>query len=226
MKTYKQLPIPEDSAWDRNNRTFNPYTLFDGWIYNNFKYSWFHNQWDRFIDIPIGNFKEGIKNLWKWLPIIWKQRDWDSSYIFEIIKHKLLLQREEIVGANRHTTVWQTNRDITICLNLIERLQESYYENEYQDYHEQTFEFIPSGNKYEGEDTFKMESTTIRKDFVPYFAKYINAYKYLRKNGRFGRKLRREDDDAIALYIGEYNHEKAKKLLFRILNDRIETFWD
>ena len=34
-------------------------------------------------------FKTGVKNIIYWFPIIWKDRNWDSHYIFEIIKHKL-----------------------------------------------------------------------------------------------------------------------------------------
>ena len=35
------------------------------------------------------DFIEGIKNLIKWFPIIWKDRNWDHSYIYEILKFKL-----------------------------------------------------------------------------------------------------------------------------------------
>ncbi len=32
---------------------------------------------------------QGFKNLWKWLPIIWKDRDWDNHFIFEVLKFKI-----------------------------------------------------------------------------------------------------------------------------------------
>ena len=35
------------------------------------------------------NFVKGVKNLWKWFPVIWKDRDWDDHYIFEVLKFKL-----------------------------------------------------------------------------------------------------------------------------------------
>ena len=31
----------------------------------------------------------GIKNICKWFPVIWKDRDWDDSFLFEIIKFKI-----------------------------------------------------------------------------------------------------------------------------------------
>lgn len=201
MKQYKQLPIPKDSAWERKSIK-------------------------RYLPIWFNEFITGCSNLIKWFPIIWKQRDWDYFHIYEIIKQKLIFQRQELVSANRHTTVWQTNRDITICLNLIERIQEGYYEIEHCDYINQDFNFVPTGKKFEGEDTFEMKITVHYKDFIPYFTKYHNQYKKLIEHGFKGQKLTKEDDERIALYLGMVNHERAKKLLFKIMNERIESWWD
>ena len=30
--------------------------------------------------------KYGVQNLYKWFWIIWKDRDWDHHYIFEVLK--------------------------------------------------------------------------------------------------------------------------------------------
>lgn len=35
------------------------------------------------------NIKNGIKQVVKWLPIIWKEQDWDYIYLYGIIKNKL-----------------------------------------------------------------------------------------------------------------------------------------
>ena len=35
------------------------------------------------------DIKQGFKNLWKWLPVIWKDRDWDTHFIYELLKKKL-----------------------------------------------------------------------------------------------------------------------------------------
>ena len=35
------------------------------------------------------NFIKGVKNLWKWFPTIWKDRDWDSYHIYEILRVKI-----------------------------------------------------------------------------------------------------------------------------------------
>ena len=36
------------------------------------------------------SLKYGIINLIKWFPIIWKDRDWDYEFIFEILRFKLV----------------------------------------------------------------------------------------------------------------------------------------
>jgi hypothetical protein len=34
-------------------------------------------------------FIQGVKNIAYWFPVIWKDRDWDGHYIYEVMKHKL-----------------------------------------------------------------------------------------------------------------------------------------
>lgn len=35
------------------------------------------------------NIIRGIKNIWKWLPIIWQDRDWDYGFMLKILVFKL-----------------------------------------------------------------------------------------------------------------------------------------
>ena len=48
-------------------------------------------------------FARGVKNLWKWFPVIWKDRDYDSYYIYELIRVKLQNQAKYIGDKDRHT---------------------------------------------------------------------------------------------------------------------------
>lgn len=219
MKIYKQLPIPKTSAWDRNKTTFNPYTLLDRLIYTKFRYSWLHAKWDKYIGDPITNIKHGIINLWAWFPTIWKSRRWDMAYTFEILQKSLKLQRKEIVEANRHMGVEDINRYITLCLNLIERINEDYYNMEYSDYHKSKFEFIPCEDN-PGYSTLKTD--IISENFDDYFKKYPNSLR---------RVLEKEpelikDRKWLAMKLGDYNQQKCQNLLFKILNEKINTFWD
>ena len=42
------------------------------------------------------NITQGFESLWKWLPVIWKDRQWDHQFIYEVIKHKLHLTEQLI----------------------------------------------------------------------------------------------------------------------------------
>ena len=84
-----------------------------------------------------------IKNLWRWLPIVWNDRDWDDGFIFEVLKFKLkntadyTEQRQRFVGYEHEVA------RMRLCIRLIERIQEEWYGMEYFDYHTSTFEFTP-----------------------------------------------------------------------------------
>src|SRR5690625_7715930 len=45
---------------------------------------------------PIAVFKEGIIRLFKWLPIIWKDRDFDEHYMVEILQFKLRSEERRV----------------------------------------------------------------------------------------------------------------------------------
>jgi hypothetical protein len=116
MKKYEKLIIPEDSAWSRKS------------IWGKLP-SW------------LKEFLTGCKNLIKWSPTIWKQRDWDYCFIFDVLQKKIEFQRKELISSNRHTRIETDNRDMTIVLNLIERVRNEHYGTEYLDYRETKFRF-------------------------------------------------------------------------------------
>jgi len=120
MKTYKQLPIPEDTAWDRS-------TLYG-------RLHW-----------RIRDFITSCHNLIKWFPTIWNDRDWDDSFILKILQKKIEFQRKELVNSNRHMRIELDNRDMTLALNLLERVNEEYYQLECMDYwdNDMIFDDVP-----------------------------------------------------------------------------------
>jgi len=109
MKRYYKLPIPKDSAFGRKS-----------WYY---KLHW-----------KIREFLQGVGNIIRWSPTIYKDRNWDQWYIAELLQRKLEFQRKELVKANRFVGVEGVNKDLTLALNLLERLKEEYYSTEYWEY--------------------------------------------------------------------------------------------
>ena len=81
----------------------------------------------------IRDTKQGIKNLAKWFSIIWQDRDWDQSYLYEIIKFKLeqmeSYHREHGITLNAYKYADQ----MRVCVNLLDRLiKDDYAENAFK----------------------------------------------------------------------------------------------
>lgn len=196
MKNYKKLIIPEDSAWNRKGIL--PFI--------NRKLHW-----------RIRYFIGGIKNIFRWMPTLYKDKDWDDWYIFTILQKKIEFQRKEIIYANRHMEVDRDNRDMTIVLNLIERVKDEFYNTEYLDYSETNHRFEPvDGN----EKLYTMEVDILSERYDEYLKKYQSS---VRKVLKERPNLDKKD---LCFYVSKYNQEKAHNLLFKILKERMRWWWD
>ena len=77
-------------------------------------------------DVP-----SGIKNLISWFPVIWKDRDWDDSFIFIIIRKKLI-RVEKLLRHNSHYIgAEQDADDVKVCILLLTRIIDDEYFNNY-----------------------------------------------------------------------------------------------
>ena len=193
MKKYKQLPIPEDSAWERT-------TLFG------------------MLHWRIRNFLTSCNNLIKWLPTIWYDRDWDGHFILKILQKKIEFQRKELVNANRHTRIESDNRDMTLALNLLERVKEEYYNLECMDYWDNdiTFNDVPDNSELKSID-FEEKW----ENYDEFLTKYPSSVRgVIKEHGE------QDDKKRLCLLVSYYNHKKANKLLFRILEEKVSYWWD
>jgi len=170
--------------------------------------------------------KHGVKNLWYWFPIIWKDRNWDHHFIFKVLKHKLKAQANYIVKSNRHTRAQLDARNMTTCINLINKLQDDFYEMEYMNYVKDKSWFIPSKEKPQ---YFTWENEIIYENLDQYFAKYPLIYaRVMKGEGPFsweGQKTQ-ELKRRIAMNMGHLNQQRAHKLLFKILQTQIQGWWN
>jgi hypothetical protein len=119
----------------------------------------------------IKSITTGLKNLWKWRKIIYKDRDWDQYYIFEILKTKLKFQNEHFYKYGNHVSSERDAEKMELCVKLIDKVQNEYYLDE-----------------------------------------------------ALGKNLNDMDGETIANAINKHN--KAKKLLFKILEENIERWWN
>lgn len=171
-------------------------------------------------------FKQGVKNIWYWFPIIWKDRHWDDHYIFELLKYKLKAQANYIGSRDRHTKAQLDAKRMRLCVKLIKKVQEEDYVMEYMDYHKDRVWFTDCEDR-PGSSLYNSEE--IWEKYDDYFAKYPLVYKkVLKGEGVFSLEGRDEADRKriIAMNIGHINHDRARKLLFKIMEENIEGWWD
>lgn len=163
-------------------------------------------------------FFRKVKNLLRWFPIIWKDEDWDSHFIFEIFKFKLKNQAKYISDKDRHTRAKRDAEIMMLCVSLIDKVQEEYYNTEHLDYEESNFNLIP----IEGTTKYTLEIEYISDNLDDYFSKYPLVYKEV-VSQHIHENL---DKHRIAMYMSRINHDRARKLLFKVMERNIERWWD
>lgn len=207
--------------------------IFDQWAEEREKESWIVRKlrwislwWNHEGKYLHTTLKRGIKSIWYWLPIIWKDRHWDSHYIFEIMMHKIKAQSKYIGERDIHTRAKRDAEIMMTCVRLMEKVQDEFYSGEYSDYHKTKHWFEPVEGK-EGYSSW--ESKLLKENFDDYFKKYPLIYKrVLNGEGVFTLDGKNNADikQRIAMNIGHINHERARKLLFKIMEKNIEKWWD
>ena len=78
---------------------------------------------------PISVFisvKAGIKNLIKWFPVIWRDRDFDWMYLIEIIDHKLKYM-EKCQRNGHHTQCEKYADEIDETRRILDRIINDYW---------------------------------------------------------------------------------------------------
>ncbi len=63
-----------------------------------------------------------IKRIVAWIPILWKDEDWDHSYLFELLRFKISRMRQEIEKNKRHQGYEKHVRDMKIAETLLARM--------------------------------------------------------------------------------------------------------
>jgi len=186
------------------------------------------------IGYKVRGFFTSVGNLIKWFPIIWKDRDWDDHYIFEVFKFKLEKQAKYIKEKGFHTNSDLDAKRMMLCVKLMEKVQEEFYVMEYMDYEDKDFFFVPTGDDIEDVlGGYYMETRLKKENLNDFFKKYPLVYKKIITDKKYHIfKIDNEDltsyevKSRIALNIGRYNHERARKLLFKVLSENIESWWN
>ncbi len=192
MKTYIKLTLPEDSAWGRKT-------------------------WRRYVHWRILNIIDGVSNIIRWMPTLYKDRDWDDSYILQLLQKKIEYQREYLVKANRHTRLDEDNYWMTVTLNLIERELKEYYNTEYNDYIKEDLVF---------NDDRTIDFKLVEDNSEAYLYKYRTALRRMIKENYMDVKDKMKNGKSLAFILALYNQERCHRLLYKILERHLRRWWD
>ena len=183
-------------------------------------YRWF--RWD--AKHAHRDIAQGFRNLWKWFPLIWKDRDWDDHFIFEVLKFKIKNTAKYIKKNDRYIGCERDVQTMMTCVRLIEKIQNQFYDLEHTDYMDQKFSF----EKIEDSDLSKLNIETISENLSDYFSKHPNIHRRALKSSITREKwyYNEVSDQTLAMWMSHYNHNRARKILFSLMERNIEKWWD
>jgi hypothetical protein len=162
--------------------------------------------WDNF-GWRLREFQTSCQNLIKWFPVIWRDRDWDDSYIFDILKHKLYhtckyhINNPMFVDQDREIEL------MTTCIKLIDYIKEEHYSTV-------AFDFLEA--KYGQTEIAIKDSTASKNELI-----FKNANI---QNGTYTQEEYNKEFNKLMSEARE-KHDHARRLLFKILEERIERWW-
>ena len=141
-----------------------------------------------------------LHNVWRWLPIIWRDKDWDHHFIFEILKFKLNNVANQLESTQWFVGYEREVQRIRLCVKLIEAIQDEKYQIEAHD--------ARMSNRVE---------------------KYLDAHKsttFKVLTNKKHQQYRNGNRNLIAMNVGIYKHQQAKRILFTMLERYIEHWWE
>jgi hypothetical protein len=72
-----------------------------------------------------------IRKLIRWIPIIWKDCDWDYYFVYEILKQKLIDTEKYIRKDGLHVFNEHDADSIKTAIEMIEKVQTEYHLDKY-----------------------------------------------------------------------------------------------
>ena len=156
----------------------------------------------------IRNTKYGVGNLVTWIPVIWKDRWWDSYFIYPIL-HKKLSIMEHNIRYNGHLLNSEKDADkIKVCVVLLKRIMdnnydESAFKKHYEKWGHSEMTFIPTDNPNLSEMKIDYDNVVTEKDKVQERKDFKRAIEH-------EDMLKKQDID----------------FLFKTISKQISSWWD
>ena len=170
----------------------------------------------RNITYPFRDFFRRVHNVYRWLPTLWNDRDYDDSYITEILIKKLEFTRDFYLSDKAYSAEAEKVADqIKEAIDRLHMTRDSweFYENLAMEELEEkwgktTFEFVPFQHTEDGDVlTYEMKSKTEKVD------------------GDEEEELYRKDFQK-ALDTARKQYTKDKKEAYEFIAKNIDGWWD
>ena len=163
----------------------------------------------------------GVKNLIKWIPLIWKDRSWDYQFILKILRKKIQEHKKYFKRPNHIINDEDNNKivkQLAFCERILDRLTEDdYVHPEYKRIMYPKFE-----KRYE--DRYLNEECWIEVEFE-IDGKIQKGYEL--KDER-SEEEKKEESRLVNLNYSWERHWKERdlKLIGNLFAKYLETWWD
>jgi hypothetical protein len=159
-----------------------------------------------------------IRNVFRWLPIIWKQYDFDYSESIEVFKFQLQKQAEFFESDMSFTTSapYQAKRIRTI-LKLMDKVYNEEYGTDYQDILKEMY----------GEDVLEVSFIDLNEFSYNDFSgknEKLHSMKYKYESWDNVEEITEVKDELFVMSIKRQN--RAHKILWELIEHNIQGFWD
>lgn len=176
-------------------------------------YDLIYEPYNNYIRIPVRDLRIGFSNLWFWLPIIWKTRDWDKRYLMEMLILKLRRHRDYQKNHSHVAEPYNSDKvnSMTECLELLEKVH-----NEWENYEE------PAHDKHE-EKWGKTEFYTVPSTSHPncYELKDRNDERYTEEENK-----KKSEEFILASRIAGLKRQRDFTVAMEIFVTKFDTWWD
>lgn len=110
-----------------------PYRWLPRTVLKNLGYGWWY-------------FTNGVRNIFRFLPVVWHDQNHDGAFLLRLIEHKLTMM-ESVHGG--HVGDEEQRRDMRVAIELCRRLAEEHvYSGHDKDWNEAPLYF--EGQRYKG----------------------------------------------------------------------------
>ena len=159
-----------------------------------------------------------IKNVFRWLPIIWEQYDFDYHYSIEVFKFQLQKQAEFLESYKSFTVC---AKDRAKRIRTVIKLMDKVYNDEY------SMEYVDKLKELYGEDVLEVsfietDGTTFN-DFSGKTEKLFSMrYKYETWDNA-------DEIEKVKDELFQESHDKqreAHRILWKLIEKDIQSWWD